>query len=123
MKLKGNGYQDFTKTYGMTFGGTYPMQIGLVYDAVKSGKMDIVLAYSTDGRIKSYGLKMLKDDKQFFPPYDCSPVVPKRCSKNILNLKASSRKCSEKSTQPRCRSLTMKSTAISKNRLSLPRNI
>ncbi|MCI4171147.1 glycine betaine ABC transporter substrate-binding protein, partial [Bacillus spizizenii] len=58
MKLKGNGYQDFTTTYGMTFGGTYPMQIGLVYDAVNSGKMDIVLAYSTDGRIKSYGLKM-----------------------------------------------------------------
>ncbi|MEC1288709.1 choline ABC transporter substrate-binding lipoprotein OpuBC [Bacillus mojavensis] len=78
MKLKGNGYQDFTKTYGMNFGGTYPMQIGLVYDAVKSGKMDIVLAYSTDGRIKSYDLKMLKDDKQFFPPYDCSPVVPEQ---------------------------------------------
>ncbi|SME99496.1 osmoprotectant transport system substrate-binding protein [Bacillus subtilis] len=81
MKLKGNGYQDFTKTYGMTFGGTYPMQIGLVYDTVKSGKMDIVLAYSTDGRIKSYGLKMLKDDKQFFPPYDCSPVVPEKVLK------------------------------------------
>lgn len=81
MKLKGNGYQDFTKTYGMTFGGTYPMQIGLVYDAVKSGKMDIVLAYSTDGRIKSYDLKMLKDDKQFFPPYDCSPVVPEQVLK------------------------------------------
>lgn len=81
MKLKGNGYQDFTKTYGMTFGGTYPMQIGLVYDAVKSVKMDIVLAYSTDGRIKSYGLKMLKDDKQFFPPYDCSPVVPEKVLK------------------------------------------
>ncbi|MGW8263169.1 choline ABC transporter substrate-binding lipoprotein OpuBC [Bacillus sp. LR--39] len=81
MKLNGNGYQDFTKTYGMTFGGTYPMQIGLVYDAVKSGKMDIVLAYSTDGRIKSYGLKMLKDDKQFFPPYDCSPVVPEKVLK------------------------------------------
>ncbi|CAN2248010.1 choline ABC transporter substrate-binding lipoprotein OpuBC [Bacillus vallismortis] len=81
MKLKGNGYKDFTKTYGMAFGGTYPMQIGLVYDAVKNGKMDIVLAYSTDGRIKSYGLKMLKDDKQFFPPYDCSPVVPEHVLK------------------------------------------
>ncbi|MGQ9008053.1 choline ABC transporter substrate-binding lipoprotein OpuBC [Bacillus stercoris] len=86
MKLKGNGYQDFTKTYGMTFGGTYPMQIGLVYDAVKSGKMDIVLAYSTDGRIKSYGLKMLKDDKQFFPPYDCSPVVPEKVLKEHPDL-------------------------------------
>ncbi|MEC1667233.1 choline ABC transporter substrate-binding lipoprotein OpuBC [Bacillus mojavensis] len=88
MKLKGNGYQDFTKTYGMTFGGTYPMQIGLVYDAVKSGKMDIVLAYSTDGRIKSYDLKMLKDDKQFFPPYDCSPVVPEQVLKEHPELES-----------------------------------
>lgn len=123
MKLKGNGYQDFTKTYGMTFGGTYPMQIGLVYDAVKSGKMDIVLAYSTDGRIKSYGLKMLRMINNFSRRTTALRLFRKRCSKNILNLKASSRKCSEKSTQPRCRSLTMKSTAISKNRLSLPRNI
>ena len=63
-------------TYGMSFEGTYPMQIGLVYDALKSRKMDIALAYSTDGRIIAYGLKTLMDDKQFFPPYDCSPVVP-----------------------------------------------
>ncbi|MER0465616.1 choline ABC transporter substrate-binding lipoprotein OpuBC [Bacillus cabrialesii subsp. cabrialesii] len=92
MKLKGNGYQYFTKTYGMAFDGTYPMQIGLVYDAVKSGKMDIVLAYSTDGRIKSYGLKMLKDDKQFFPPYDCSPVVPKQVVKEHPELESIIRK-------------------------------
>lgn len=87
MKLRGNGYEDFMKTYGMTFEGTYPMQIGLVYDALKSNKMDIVLAYSTDGRIISYGLKMLKDDKQFFPPYDCSPVVPDRVLKEHPELK------------------------------------
>ncbi len=49
------------------------MQIGLVYDAVEAGKMDIVLGYSTDGRIASYDLVMLEDDRQFFPPYDvCS---------------------------------------------------
>ncbi|KAF1678413.1 MULTISPECIES: choline ABC transporter substrate-binding lipoprotein OpuBC [Bacillus] len=88
MKLKGNGYQDFTKTYGMAFDGTYSMQIGLVYDAVKSGKMDIVLAYSTDGRIKSYDLQMLKDDKQFFPPYDCSPVVPEQVLKEHPELES-----------------------------------
>ena len=37
------------------------MQIGLVYDAVEAGKMDIVLGYSTDGRIASYDLVMLED--------------------------------------------------------------
>lgn len=81
LKRKGDGYEGFKKTYGFGFGSTFPMQIGLVYDAVKNGKMDIVLAYSTDGRIKAYDLKILKDDKRFFPPYDCSPVVPEKVLK------------------------------------------
>ncbi|MFJ7756080.1 osmoprotectant ABC transporter substrate-binding protein [Peribacillus muralis] len=75
LKRKGDGYRGFVDTYGLKFGETYPMQIGLVYDAVKSGQMDIVLAYSSDGRIKVNNLKLLEDDKQYFPPYDCSPVV------------------------------------------------
>ncbi|WP_307892528.1 osmoprotectant ABC transporter substrate-binding lipoprotein OpuCC [Bacillus swezeyi] len=81
LKRKGDGYQGFKQTYGFEFGSTFPMQIGLVYDAVKNGKMDIVLAYSTDGRIKAYDLKILKDDKRFFPPYDSSPVVPEKVLK------------------------------------------
>ncbi|MFT0801371.1 osmoprotectant ABC transporter substrate-binding lipoprotein OpuCC [Bacillus swezeyi] len=81
LKRKGDGYQGFKQTYAFEFGSTFPMQIGLVYDAVKNGKMDIVLAYSTDGRIKAYDLKILKDDKRFFPPYDSSPVVPEKVLK------------------------------------------
>lgn len=82
LKRKGDGYKGFVSMYGFEFGTTYPMQIGLVYDAVKNGKMDAVLAYSTDGRIKAYDLKILKDDKQFFPPYDCSPVIPEKVLKD-----------------------------------------
>lgn len=81
LKRKGDGYKGFVSTYGFEFGTTYPMQIGLVYDAVKNGKMDAVLAYSTDGRIKAYDLKILTDDKRFFPPYDCSPVLPEKVLK------------------------------------------
>ena len=43
--------------------------------AMAAGKMDVVLGYSTDGRIKSYDLKVLKDDRRFFPPYDASVVA------------------------------------------------
>jgi len=75
LKRKGDGYEGFTKEYGFEFGHTYPMQIGLVYKAVQSGKMDVVLAYTTDGRINAYHLKVLEDDKHFFPPYDASPVA------------------------------------------------
>lgn len=72
---KGDGYNGFVDAYGFDFGQIYPMEIGLVYDAVNAGKMDVVLGYSTDGRIASYDLVILEDDLQFFPPYDASIVV------------------------------------------------
>ena len=63
------------------------MQIGLVYDAVNAGKMDVILGYSTDGRIGSYDLVMLKDDKRFFPPYDAAPVVSDKLLKETPEIK------------------------------------
>lgn len=72
---KGDGYKGFTEAYGFDFSRVFPMQIGLVYDAVAANKMDVVLGYSTDGRIGSYDLVVLEDDLQFFPPYDACIVA------------------------------------------------
>ncbi|MFD2728618.1 osmoprotectant ABC transporter substrate-binding protein [Enterococcus camelliae] len=78
---EGDGYDGFKKAYGFEFKTILPMQIGLVYDAVAAGKMDIVLGYSTDGRIGSYDLVMLEDDKKFFPPYDAVPIIDNKLLK------------------------------------------
>ena len=77
----GDGYEAFKEIYDFEFGTLLPMEIGLVYSAVQSGDMDIVLGYSTDGRIDSYDLVLLEDDLRLFPPYDASPVV----SVDVLN--------------------------------------
>lgn len=82
MNRPGDGYKGFVKEYGFDFKKVYPMQIGLVYDAVEAGKMDVVLGYTTDGRIASYDLVVLEDDLQFFPPYDCSPLASKELIEN-----------------------------------------
>jgi osmoprotectant transport system substrate-binding protein len=70
-----DGYPAFKKTYGIEFGKTSPMEIGLVYKAVSNKDVDIVLAYSTDSRLREYNLKTLEDDKKFFPPYQAAPVA------------------------------------------------
>lgn len=70
-----DGYPAFSRYYGITFGQTFPMELSLVYNAVAQNQVDIVLAYSTDSRLKAYKLRTLKDDKHFFPPYDASPVI------------------------------------------------
>ncbi|MCW1928617.1 osmoprotectant ABC transporter substrate-binding protein [Bhargavaea beijingensis] len=77
LNRQGDGYPGFVEAYGFEFGEALPMSIGLVYQAVQSGKMDVVLAYSTDGRLKAFNLKTLEDDQRFFPPYETSPVTRK----------------------------------------------
>ncbi len=73
MEREGDGYRGFVEHYDIDFGNIYPMQIGLVYDAVANESVDIVLGYSTDGRVASYDLVVLEDDLNYFPPYDSSP--------------------------------------------------
>ena len=41
----------------------------------RSGEMDIVLGYSSDGRIQANDLVLLEDDLNLFPPYNGSPVI------------------------------------------------
>lgn len=69
------GYPVFVRHYGFEFGETFPMEISLVYEAAANEEVDVVLAYTTDARIKAFNLKTLKDDKQFFPPYDAAAVA------------------------------------------------
>lgn len=77
IERKGDGYENFKNLYGFEINNLRPMEIGLVYDAVRAGEMDVVLGYSTDGRIDAYDLVILEDDLHLFPPYDASPVITK----------------------------------------------
>lgn len=51
------------------------MDQGLTYAALRNGDLDVISAYSTDGRIAKYDLVTLTDDKNFFPPYFVTPIV------------------------------------------------
>lgn len=73
----GDGYDGFKQLYGFEFNNINSMEIGLVYDALRAGEMDVALGYSTDGRINEYDLVILQDDLHLFPPYEASPVVTK----------------------------------------------
>ncbi len=87
MERKGDGYKAFSKDYNIEFKKIFPMQIGLIYTALKDKQMDVALGYSTDGRIPTYNLKVLKDDKKFFPPYDASPLATDKILKEHPELK------------------------------------
>lgn len=72
---RNDGFQGFCQAYGLKFKDTKAMDIGLKYKAVADGKVDVIDAFSTDGELVSYKMKVLEDDQNFFPPYYCAPVV------------------------------------------------
>lgn len=70
-----DGYDAFKVNYGFDFGKVYPMEIGLVYQALENGQLDVALGYSTDGRIDAFDLVVLEDDRSHFPSYSVSAVI------------------------------------------------
>ena len=72
-----DGYEALKNTYGFEFKDTTEMDIGLKYEALESDQVDVINAFSTDGLIKQYGLKVLKDSKNFFPSYQAATIIRK----------------------------------------------
>ncbi|GGT27104.1 glycine/betaine ABC transporter substrate-binding protein [Streptomyces kurssanovii] len=65
------------KTYGIDVAGIDPKGVGTpqAKQAVKDGEDDMVLTYTTDGTLESYGLVLLEDDKKLQNADNILPVV------------------------------------------------
>lgn len=71
-----DGWPGLKKTYQFTFEPSR-MEHSLAYEALKSQKIDVTDAYSTDAKISRYQLLALQDEKKFFPQYLAAPLVRK----------------------------------------------
>ncbi len=58
------------RAYGLAFRARRSMDPALMYQAVAGGEVDVISAFSTDGRIAAYDLVLLDDDRGVIPPYD-----------------------------------------------------
>jgi len=56
--------------YGFRFAGQRMFDSTLMYQAVVSGHVDVISAFSSDGRIEAFDLRVLSDPLGVFPPYD-----------------------------------------------------
>lgn len=74
---RSDGMKPLQKTYNLTLDRPQigQMDPGLVYNAIRDGFVDAGLIYTTDGRVKGFNMKVLEDDKHFFPSYNVTPVV------------------------------------------------
>jgi len=56
--------------YGLQAATPRPMDSTFMYGAVRDGQVDVITAYTTDGRIAAYDLVILDDPRGILPPYD-----------------------------------------------------
>lgn len=70
-----DGYADLCAYYNLKFKKNLDMDIGLKYEAMRSGKIDVINIFTTDGQLSHANLTILKDDKHFFPSYYCATIV------------------------------------------------
>lgn len=65
--------------YGINFLAQRSYQPTFMYRALQDGDVDVIAAFSSDGRIAEYNLRLLSDPKSALPPYDAILLVsPKR---------------------------------------------
>ena len=51
------------------------MQPDFMYPAAAAGDVDVISAYTSDGRIAQFDLVVLADPKHAIPPYDADPAA------------------------------------------------
>jgi osmoprotectant transport system permease protein len=65
-------------TYGLGFRAKTSFDSTFMYEALKDGRVDVITAFSSDGRIAAYDLVTLSDPKHAFPPYDALLLLSPR---------------------------------------------
>ena len=73
--IRDDGLPGVEELYGFQFRDAQSMESGLMYAALDNENVDVISAYSTDGRIPQLNIRLLEDDLGFFPPYHAATVV------------------------------------------------
>ncbi|WP_431996521.1 glycine betaine ABC transporter substrate-binding protein [Streptomyces fungicidicus] len=74
---RADGLPGMEKAYGMNIpaADVTQMDTGIIYTQTAKGACTYGEVFTTDGRIKSMNLVVMKDDKKFFPNYNAAPTV------------------------------------------------
>ncbi len=82
-----DGFDALCEAYGYAFGSTVDIDIGLKYDALRAGEIDVTNAYATDAQLSVAPVTVLTDDKNYFTSYYASTVVRNEALKTYPKLR------------------------------------
>lgn len=70
-----DAFPGLSQAYGLKFKQIMQVDPNLMYAAIHHQKVQVIAAFTTDGNLQKYDLIPLKDDKEFYPPYQAAPVI------------------------------------------------
>ena len=70
-----DGLPGFQEEYDLQFKDVKGMDHGIMYRSINAKEVDVINSYTTDGQLQMYDLRVLEDDKGYFPPYHALPLV------------------------------------------------
>jgi glycine betaine/choline ABC-type transport system substrate-binding protein len=83
-----DGLNGLVRTYGLRLDGApVTMDLGLLYQALTSKKVDIAAGSATDGMLAHEEFTVLEDDLHYFPPYECALAVRKDTEQRFPELR------------------------------------
>jgi len=101
-----DGLPGLLKTYGLRLNGApKTMDLGLLYQALAKGQVDMVAGNSTDGMLSVLKVTVLEDDKHYFPPYECALVVREAAERQFPALRGALNELSGRITSETMRRL------------------
>ncbi len=65
-----DGWPALREAYRLQPAAVRGLDHGLAYEVLASGQVDVMDSYSTDAKIRRFRLRVLQDDRGFFPAYD-----------------------------------------------------
>jgi osmoprotectant transport system permease protein len=69
-QARADGWPALQRAYALPQAPGAALDHGLAYEAVQAGQVDLIDIYSTDAKVGRYKLRVLVDDRRFFPRYD-----------------------------------------------------
>ncbi len=81
-----DGYKALMDAYKLNFKKVRDMDNGLKYQALFDGKLDVMTVFTTDGQLSDSRIKILRDDKEFYPKYIAGFVIRKDIIKKYPEL-------------------------------------
>ncbi len=70
-----DGFQGLSELYSLKFKKLVELDINLKFMALENKTVNVIDAFSTDPRIRQLNLRILRDDKKYFPAYQAGIVV------------------------------------------------